>query len=304
MTMSAIQPTQSNQSDKDGWTRVASKSRYRRAPRAVATQKDLVAAKARYDHNQPREPLPVSEIKNDFTSFSTRWRESDSYQSLKSLILEHHERHRPVRKAVCLGIGTFDPDDGSWEVKRRAHVQLAAFLAMVDLLAELSGETIKCVFQEPLFSSTDADFLRSLGHEIVDSPAAFDAVDEQTLLFAVHMYRPIYEAALERVLPAMFVGTGWETWDDVGNLKEDDFKCMQEMHISHRLFPFPEDGTNTTFSTTCLYWRPISTQQETAQPESATSEDAAEAIDSSLPAEGHTVKIPDSTASKGGGSPG
>lgn len=135
MTMPAIQPTQSDQSDKEGWTRVSSKkSRYRRAPRAVPTEKDLIAAKALFARNQSREPLPVAEIRDDFKSISTRWRESDSYQSLKSLILEHHEKHQPVRKAVCLGIGTFGPDDGSWEVKRRTHVQLAAFLAMVELL--------------------------------------------------------------------------------------------------------------------------------------------------------------------------
>ncbi|ROT41626.1 hypothetical protein SODALDRAFT_271672 [Sodiomyces alkalinus F11] len=284
--MPATQPTQTDQSDKEGWTKVASKSRFRRAPRAVPTQKDLVAAKALYGRcrdQQPREPRPVYDIKNEFDSFSTRWRESESHQpqSLQSLILEHHKHHAPVRKAVCLGIGTFDPDDGSWEVKRRAHVQLAAFMAMVELLADISGETISCIFQEPLFSSTDKDFLLSLGHEVVDSPAAFDAVDEETLLFAIHMYRPIYEAALERALPVMFVGTGWETWDHVGNLKEGDFKCMQEMHASHRLFPFPRDGTSTTFSSTCLYWRPISTRQETTNPHVHRLDESAPAADAS-----------------------
>lgn len=32
-------------------------------------------------------------------------------------------------------------------------------------------------------------------------------------MFAIHMYRPIYEATLEKALPAMFVGTGWDVWD-------------------------------------------------------------------------------------------
>lgn len=118
------------------------------------------------------------------------------------------------------------------------------------------------------------------------------------------MYRPIYEAALERTLPTMFVGTGWETWDDVGTLKEDDFKAMQQIHASHSLFPFPQDGTYTTFSTTCLYWRPISTQQETTQTESALAKDDADAIDSSVAVEGHTAKVPDDKTSKDGNSPG
>lgn len=39
-------------------------------------------------------------------------------------------------------------------------------------------------------------------------------------------------------------------------MKEGDFKCMSDMHASHSHFPFPQDGTYTTFSSTCLYWRP------------------------------------------------
>lgn len=122
--------------------------------------------------------------------------------------------------------------------------------------AQSSAEPIPCIFQEPLFSASDKAFIESLGHSVVQSPAAFEAVDEHTLLFAVHMYRPIYEKALEKALPAAFVGTGWNTWDDVGNLKEGEFACMREMHESHRLLPFPQDGSHTTFSSTCLYWLP------------------------------------------------
>ncbi|KAF6787853.1 hypothetical protein CSOJ01_15158, partial [Colletotrichum sojae] len=53
------------------------------------------------------------------------------------------------------------------------------------------------------------------------------------------------EAALEKALPAM-----------VGTLKEGEFKCMSDMHDSHKQFEFPKDGTYTSFSSTCLYWRP------------------------------------------------
>lgn len=119
-----------------------------------------------------------------------------------------------------------------------------------------------CLLQEPRFSPGDKAFLHGLGHEVVETPAAFDAVDDHTLLFAVHMYRPIYERALEGALPAAFVGTGWDTWDDVGNLGEGEFTCMREMHSSHRHFKFPQDGSHTTFSSTCLYWLPRKHEDE------------------------------------------
>lgn len=41
-----------------------------------------------------------------------------------------------------------------------------------------------------------------------------------------------------------------------GTLKDGEFKCMSDMHDSHKQFAFPQDGTYTSFSSTCLYWRP------------------------------------------------
>lgn len=42
------------------------------------------------------------------------------------------------RRAVCLGIGSFDPPDGAWAAKRRTYLQLIAFLVMVDELGPLT----------------------------------------------------------------------------------------------------------------------------------------------------------------------
>lgn len=38
-------------------------------------------------------------------------------------------------------------------------------------------------------------------------------VSDNTLLFGVHLYRPLYAQALDSNLPAIFVGTGWDIWD-------------------------------------------------------------------------------------------
>ena len=70
-----------------------------------------------------------------------------------------------------------------------------------------------CFFQEPVFTASDAAFITSLGHHVVDSPAGCERVDGSTLLFGVHLYRPIYALALKNSLPAVFVGTGWDVWD-------------------------------------------------------------------------------------------
>lgn len=70
------------------------------------------------------------------------------------------------------------------------------------------------ITQEPVLTPNDTTFLKeSLSHKIVASPEAFEIVDEQTLVFGVHLYRPVYAAALKKCLPGMFVGTAADVWD-------------------------------------------------------------------------------------------
>lgn len=85
-------------------------------------------------------------------------------------------------------------------------------------------------------------------------------------------------------------------------MKEGDFKCMSDMHSSHKHFSFPQDGTYTTFSSTCLYWRPkpespTPTEKEKkevtaevpAEIEEKTSETATDSV---------SVKVPDNVPDK------
>ncbi|UNI22243.1 hypothetical protein JDV02_008147 [Purpureocillium takamizusanense] len=104
----------------------------------------------------------------------------------------------PVTKAVCLGIGTFDPPDGGWEAKRRTFLQLIAFLILVEELERLTRTSIPCIFQEPIFSASDVAFLTSLssGYSVVPHPRACRAVDRRALLYGIHLYRPVYALAL------------------------------------------------------------------------------------------------------------
>lgn len=68
------------------------------------------------------------------------YKQTREYRVLKAIIKEFIEDtfknsmtiEDPVRKAVCLGLGSFDPENGSWVTKEKAHVQLAAFLFIVE----------------------------------------------------------------------------------------------------------------------------------------------------------------------------
>ncbi|KAG6040286.1 hypothetical protein E4U41_001073 [Claviceps citrina] len=157
-----------------------------------------------------------------------------------------------VDKAVCLGGGSFDPPDGGWEAKRRAYVQFVVFEEMVRELESLFNTSIHCTFQEPLLTAADTAFLTQRGHAVVPAPLASTAVTPHTLLFGIHLYRPLYQEALHEHLPSVFVGTGWETWEQL-MLPGDYPNEIKTMHDQYRKWEFPQHGL--VFSSTWLYWR-------------------------------------------------
>lgn len=123
---------------------------------------------------------------------------------------------------------------------------------------EATGEKIECFYQEPRFAQADKDFIASLGGTVVESPASYALVDNKTMVFGVHLYRDIWAAALEKSLPAIFVGTGWDVWDGTGAGESFDFNRIREMNETEDFdtFSFPQDDDDPgALSSTCIYWR-------------------------------------------------
>lgn len=73
------------------------------------------------------------------------------------------------------------------------------------------------IFQEPEFTPGDKTFLESRGHVVVDDPLGFEAIGEDPggcVVAGFHLYVPVYKRALgEGALPRVFIGTGWDVWD-------------------------------------------------------------------------------------------
>lgn len=195
--------------DDDGWTRVPAKGRRRGGARS----RPSAAPVHSHSPGVPRtEDLrSATDIADEYRRIRSQWETTDAGEILRRFVVDNGPA--AVSSAVCLGIGTFDPPDGGWDTKRRTFAQLIAFLILVEAFEGKLGRKIDCVFQEPVFTEPDKAFIASLGHRVVDSPQGFDLVASDTLLFGVHLYRPIYSKALERCLPAVFVGTDLEVWD-------------------------------------------------------------------------------------------
>lgn len=238
------------------WTQVTSKSRRsgrRTAPLPVVPRtSDL---------------RPAADLAADHRRLRARWEDDECCRRLRHLLSTHASRIKSVSRAVNLGVGTFDPADGSWEAKRSSHVQLIAFLVIVEELEKVTGGKIECIFQDPVFTRSDKDFLASLGHQVVETPAACHMIDADSLLYGIHLYRPIYAMALENSLPAIFVGTGWDVWDDLSST--EGLERMEEMEKTYTRCAFPQDSHGQAFSSTSIYWKPA--------PEAATASSEQEA---------------------------
>ncbi|KAI0376755.1 hypothetical protein F5Y04DRAFT_197544 [Hypomontagnella monticulosa] len=236
------------------WTKVRHKGR--RQPKA-----DQHVTPSHHNNiltSQPQSSfLSPSAIASDHRHILEQWGTSTCCYQLRDLIASH-TRRPVITQAICFGLGTFDPDDGSWEIKRRAHVQLAAFLYMVDQIQRGNPEAeqkIVCLFQEPLFNAADKEFIRSLGYEVVNSPGGFERVNPSSLVFGIHLYRDVYSRIIAKCCPAMFIGTPWDVWEDCHGLGSLDWPELKGLDAQCDKAEFPQDTGYTTFSSTMIHWR-------------------------------------------------
>ncbi|KAI1189200.1 hypothetical protein F5B17DRAFT_428775 [Nemania serpens] len=203
--------------------------------------------------------LSLEQVKQDHDRLAAQWKASPSYGQLQALLSTHVAdtgNSAIVTKAICFGLGPFDPPpDGSWERSRAAHVQLAAFLTIVEHLQSRATHQIRCVFQDPIFNSVDKAFIASLGHEVVESPIGFQLVDPDTMAFGVHLYRDIYSQVIATHFPAMFVGTSYELWEDLHGAENLDWTRMKELDQLCVKAEFPRNQADSIFFNTTIHWR-------------------------------------------------
>lgn len=125
--------------DTDSWTFVKPKSRKRKGkqasskpPPGAQTSSELPAV------FKPRTTnlRSIEDISAEHRAVRAEWLESECCNKLRELVKNHASAKAPVSKAICLGVGTFDPEDGAWAQKRISFHQLIAFTVMVEELGE------------------------------------------------------------------------------------------------------------------------------------------------------------------------
>lgn len=119
--------------DSSQWTRIVRKGKKLGRKQHQPHQPPAAGPAENFQPN-PSPQLSADDINAVHDKIASKWRASEAHEKLCTLVEANASSHAAITRAVCLGLGAFEPDDGSWVAQRRSHVQLAAFLTMVGKL--------------------------------------------------------------------------------------------------------------------------------------------------------------------------
>lgn len=100
--------------------------------------------------------------------------------------------------------------------------------------------------------------------EVVESPAAFSMVDEDTVVYGIHMELKTYAQALT-TLPAIFIGAGLSEWETLMDVDPAGLESMRKMDTTYKNYRFPD--LNYMFHGTSMYWREGVPPSDAKEPE-------------------------------------
>ncbi|KAG8525877.1 uncharacterized protein KY384_000637 [Bacidia gigantensis] len=240
----ALQQKPSSLTDDQGWTHVIRGAHNIRKPTKTPSLND----------SPNISPAKVTEGQQRYAAL---WSSSACCHQLR-MILEQEiplTHNLQMDKCVCLGLGSFT--DGRTSSKH----QLATLTWMLGILSQ--KHTFQAVlFQDPAFTASDVAYLESLGHHVLESPLAFDQIDESTFLFAPHLEANVYAAALEKKVPALVVGSNVTELigrpissgvDEAQRVRENSiFCCFSDLTLSE---PMPQYDRDTWCYYTNIYRR-------------------------------------------------
>ncbi|KAF4449214.1 hypothetical protein F53441_7472 [Fusarium austroafricanum] len=251
------------------WTPVVRKGRKNKNNNAKSNSDSNSPAKSPFVKPLKKNLRDPKELHDDYKRYREQWELEEYCSRVREIVATKAAHLKGINKAINFGIGSFDPRFGAGVGLRSSFIQLAAFEDMVEELEKITGEKIKTYLQEPAFNAADKKFLEDLGHTVIEDPQGTEMVDPDTFFYGIHLYKPVYNDALAKHLPALYVGTGYEAWSGlVGFILEGDManedsiftsegvENVKKMHDVYDHCEFPRERHDRPFSTTSIYWRP------------------------------------------------
>ncbi|EDN91071.1 predicted protein [Sclerotinia sclerotiorum 1980 UF-70] len=200
-TKKIVQPMKRKQvEDGEGWTHVIGGGKKASSGEAWTHAGDFVKDGVAYIERT------VEEMRDDLVYYGKQWESSEAAKQLKGVL----KGKGAVKNVVCLGLGSLQ--SARREGRRSSFTQLAALMMILEELGGIGADKIQCVFQDPQYTETDKEFLISLAGIVVDDPLAFDHIKEDTLVYAIHCYGPVYKTISSGPQPAVLIGTDMDNF--------------------------------------------------------------------------------------------
>ncbi|KAI9761331.1 MAG: hypothetical protein M4579_001121 [Chaenotheca gracillima] len=198
----------------------------------------------------------LDDLDHEFRVIKGQWDKSKECTTLVAQV-QRLEKRVQVTNIVGLGIGSLHEcfEKG---IAERTGLQLAAALTIRDTLGGSTGP-LTCVVQDPVYSTLEKDYLRSIGLEVVDDPDAFSRINAETLVINISTYFEMDWWIADGIWPAAMVTNDWENPRSlfVANYPSSyaaEVRCLfqgyeKETFISH------DSDANGPWDRVQLFWR-------------------------------------------------
>ncbi|KAF7957801.1 hypothetical protein EAE96_003371 [Botrytis aclada] len=232
--------------DGEGWTHVVGGGKKTGAAESWTHAGDFVKDGVAYVE------CTMEEMQADLENYRKQWESSEAAGQLKKIL---HGRSK-VNSVVCLGLGSLQ--SARREGRRSSYTQLAALMMIIEEFGGMGEDKIQCIFQDPQNTEGDKEFFTSLGGKVVDDPLAFDYIKEDTLVYAIHCYGPVYKTISQGPRPAVLIGTDVDNFSNLWLSKTETLEQhLNDMIKDCEMTNFPQ--LRHDFSDTKIYWRTEST---------------------------------------------
>jgi hypothetical protein len=144
------------------------------------------------------------EIRQEYAIHEAAWKRSKSCKNVKQQFSTLADLG--IQKIVGFGLG--DLQGMGERAGARSHTQHAAVRTIAKTLKRTTGRDIQCFVQDPVYSETDKEFLRSIGIVVLDDPKGFLEVGTDTLVFTVSPNVPVKQIIADLQWPAAMI---WDT---------------------------------------------------------------------------------------------
>lgn len=162
----------------------------------------------RVDFDANYEWLSKGQMGEELSRCLRRLDDVDCSNILASVLDQRKSSIHKMTNCVCLGLGHFSevetlPDNST---RNPALHQLAVLIKILEMEADSEIQPQNVYFQDPVFTSDEKSFLRSLGYVVKNSPNGFDNISRRTFLFAPRITYEVTAKALRVATPALYVG--------------------------------------------------------------------------------------------------